>query len=117
MSTKIPMFNERHCPVCGKEFYPNPSWAYKERDDHGRPTYYCSWKCFNHRNDKKKGNYHYKPIEQLTYDEELVHTYENAYEAATAMDGNLTSIRDACRLQKKYKGYLWRYKNDGLPEV
>lgn len=33
---------ERKCMKCGKEIYPNPSWAYKKGG-----KYYCSWKCFN----------------------------------------------------------------------
>lgn len=34
----------RKCKKCGKEIFPNPAWVYKTGSD-----YYCSWKCFNHR--------------------------------------------------------------------
>lgn len=40
--------NAHHCKKCGKEFYPTYYWTYKKNG-----FYYCSWKCFNHRNDDK----------------------------------------------------------------
>lgn len=36
------------CKKCGKEVYTTPQWVYKEGS-----KYYCSWKCYNHRNDGK----------------------------------------------------------------
>ena len=36
------------CKRCGKEFYPTYQHTYKKDG-----IYYCSWTCFNHRNDDK----------------------------------------------------------------
>ena len=40
---------ETECPKCGKVFVPAPYHVYKTHNG-----YYCSWSCFNHRNDKKE---------------------------------------------------------------
>lgn len=40
----------KKCKKCGKEFIAAPLHIYKENN-----KYYCSWTCFNHRNDKKEG--------------------------------------------------------------
>ena len=37
---------ENKCPRCGKKFIPAPYHIYKS----GKRRY-CSWTCFNHRND------------------------------------------------------------------
>ena len=37
-----------YCKKCGKEFYPTYQWRYQKRG-----AYYCSWTCFNHRDDDK----------------------------------------------------------------
>ena len=39
--------DEKHCPVCGKEFIARADWAYKRN---GR--FYCSWRCY--RDTSKK---------------------------------------------------------------
>ena len=31
---------EKHCPVCGKEFIARAEWAYKEKG-----KFYCTWGC------------------------------------------------------------------------
>lgn len=43
---------ERKCSKCGKVFVPAPLNIYKKNG-----KVYCSWTCYNHRNDKdfKKG--------------------------------------------------------------
>lgn len=38
----------RKCKKCGKEIFPSAYWVYKEDN-----KYYCSWKCYNHRDDDK----------------------------------------------------------------
>lgn len=48
MGDKLFIGGMRKCKKCGKEIYPTYQWAYKENG-----KYYCSWKCFNHRNDDK----------------------------------------------------------------
>lgn len=48
MSQKIHGFRTSKCGRCGKAFIPAPQHIYK---DNGKS--YCSWTCFNHRNDYK----------------------------------------------------------------
>lgn len=112
------MLHERHCRKCGKEIYVTPQWVYK--DPWG---YYCSWKCFNHRFDgidrkQKEKLRKLKKVEQLTLDGDYIQTFDNAYDAAVEVDGLFGSIRESCRkyadgTRKKYKGYLWRYAEEG----
>jgi len=120
MGTYTPMLNEHHCPICGKEFYPTACWVYREKRENDGVTYYCSYKCFSHRNDGKKEKQRkrkLKQIEQLTTDGVVVNTFESAAEAGYSVDGCENAIRDAIRMHKKYKKHLWRYKTDGLSEV
>jgi hypothetical protein len=47
----------RHvCPVCGKDFTAQSSWAYQEKRKNGGNVYYCSWKCkrMNEHGEKEK---------------------------------------------------------------
>ena len=107
---KIWTLEPRHCRKCNKEIYITPEWAYK--DGWG---VYCSWKCFNHRfdglNKVEKNKYKYKRVEQVDpVTQEVVKVHDNAYDAIVEVDGcTQQAIYDACRLGKKYKGYLWRY--------
>lgn len=113
MKQQTPFLKEHYCPLCGKEFYPTPMWVYKDAGD-----IYCSWTCYRKRTNVADKKYNYKPIQQLSVDDEqVIAEFKNAYEAATELDCSLSGIRDACRLNLKYKGYLWRYKTDGVSEV
>lgn len=99
------------CPVCGKIFCPAPYHIYE--DDNG---IYCSWTCFNHRNDNKpKSRPKGRParqVEQLTLDGEVIATFAGAEKAADAIDGWHAGIREACKkYPKKYRNYLWRFKD------
>lgn len=42
----------RRCKKCGKEIFITLQWAYRDKSD-----YYCSWKCFNHREKPTKKTY------------------------------------------------------------
>lgn len=95
-----------YCIKCGKEFYPTSEHIYK--DNRGR---YCSWTCFNHRNDGKKSRY--TPVEKCTLNGVLIETYQslnkaNEYNAGCSISG----IREAIETREPYKGFLWRYKNE-----
>lgn len=98
---------EVKCPKCGKNFIPAPMHVYRTET-----RIFCSWTCYLHRNDKKNRGYHYKIVEQLTLDGELVREIKGTAEAAAIIDGSQNGIQQACREQKIYKGYLWRYKNE-----
>lgn len=110
----------KRCPVCGKEFYPGPDWVYKDMDARGHPIIYCSWKCLRvveKMKEKIRRKYKHRRIEQYTLDNKFVREYESAQDAAEMIGGTDMGIYDACRLSKKYKKYLWRYKKDELSEM
>lgn len=37
------------CRKCGKEFFPAPMHRFRKDE-----KWYCSWTCYNHRNDKQE---------------------------------------------------------------
>ena len=103
------------CPVCGKEFFPGPDWVYKNFEG-----IYCTWGCKRKREKNLKEQikkYRYKPVEQLDMDGNVVAEYPYAEEANFAVDGTLNNLRYACLKNLKYKGYIWRYKQDGMPKM
>ena len=97
---------ELKCPGCGKGFIPAPYHVYRTST-----KIYCSWTCYNHRNDKKRDKkYHYKIVEQLTLEGKVINEIKGTAEAAALIDGTQNGIMRAVSEQKAYKGYLWRYK-------
>ena len=48
---KNPELNEKKCPKCGRTFIAAPQHVFKVGG-----KYYCSWTCYNHRNDKEVKN-------------------------------------------------------------
>ena len=102
---------ETKCKRCGKNFWIAPYHIY--RDEKGM---YCSWTCYNHRNDDKPKAQaqHPKsiPIIQCDKSGNVVATFNSIVEAANHINGNARTISRACKTKTPYKGYLWRYKND-----
>jgi hypothetical protein len=50
--TKDAVFlTEKRCAKCGKTFIAAPYHIYKKG-----VKWYCSWTCYNHRNDAEKGD-------------------------------------------------------------
>lgn len=98
------MLTEHRCPKCGKLFFPAPYHMYKDK-----ANIYCSWTCYNHRNDGRKER-KLKVVEQCTKSGEVVRTFSSVKQAALYMDGTIDAVYSACRNNKIYKGYLWRYK-------
>ncbi len=95
---------EAHCVRCNKIFFPTPEHIYK--DYRGR---YCSWTCFNHRNDGKVPRY--KQVECLyPGTDEVVKTFQSATKAAEWVGTCVQLIDKSCREGTERKGYLWRYK-------
>ena len=45
------LFITKKCRKCGKIFIPAPMHRY--RDGHEQGRWYCTWTCYNHRNDKE----------------------------------------------------------------
>lgn len=100
---------ETKCKRCGKNFWVAPYHIY--RDDKGM---YCTWTCYNHRNDDAK-NPHHKSRTVMQCDQStgfVIATFNSITEAADHINGEAKTISRACATDKPYKGYLWRYKND-----
>lgn len=96
---------EVHCKKCGKIFFPTPLHVYKNQ-----MGIYCSWTCFNHSRVESK--VHYRHVEQYTREGEYVTTFLSAAVAADFMGCPTNGIRTACKKNKIYKGYLWRYEDE-----
>ena len=97
---------DRKCPLCGKNFIPAPEHRFREGN-----LIYCSWKCYNHREERKRK--WCKRI--LMYADpnmtELLQEFRSASEAADYCEGITTSIYKACRTASHYAyGYWWCYK-------
>lgn len=100
---------ERKCRVCGRNFIPAPFHAYRDKHTH---VAYCSWPCYNHRNDNKQTKSRAKPVEKCSPSGEVIAIYISAKEASEQNNVEAPLIRESCRTGKFYRGYLWRYKND-----
>lgn len=92
------------CPKCGKEFFPYPQHIYKCGSKR-----YCSWTCFNHKDDGKPSKN--KAVLQYTLDGVFIREFESAKQAADFIDGTANYIRYVCLGQRKsaYKS-IWKYK-------
>jgi hypothetical protein len=101
-----------YCPLCRKEFYPTPSWVYKIRR-----RFYCSYHCYRKATGAMEKKYKYKAVEQYTLDNVYIRTFRTASQAAEYIGSSVNGLADACRKKEKFKGYLWRYKEDAVPEV
>ena len=70
---------EVYCSKCGKMFIPAPQHIYKDHKG-----IYCSWTCFNHRNDGELIQ-HSRPriykVEQYSLDGELIAVFQSSTEA------------------------------------
>lgn len=71
---------------------------------------YCSWPCYNHRKDSPNRPRAVRMVKQYTKDGELVRVYKSALNAAESLGVCANSVRDACRLKRPYKGFLWKYE-------
>lgn len=94
---------EHYCPHCGKIFFPTPMHVYKDSKHR-----YCSWTCFNHRNDGKK--HRWSMVEALYSDGTVAMTFQSATKAAEWLGGQPHEIKQAIDNNTTYKGYLWRTK-------
>lgn len=107
----IGSFRIKRCKKCGKEFIPAPYHVYK--DSHG---YWCSWTCFNHRNDtvKQRGNKKYKGKRVLQYAKngEFVARYSSMAEAARMLNADPHTIKKACAHSTTVLGFVWKWEED-----
>ena len=98
---------EKHCPVCGKEFYPGPEWTWKDSKH-----VYCSYKCYRSVIKKKIEKHNRrkrKKVNQYSIDGVFIQTFPNVEVAADHVFGTSAGVGLACCRHKKYKGYLWEY--------
>lgn len=99
---------ESICKKCGKIFYRAAKHVYKDTKG-----FYCSWTCFNHRNDKKKKYENFKHIELCSLDGTVIQTFRSAsYAECYVPHATAVSIRKACESGKPYRGYIWRYADE-----
>ena len=95
------------CPKCGKVFYRITAYNYVYKDGKGC---YCSWTCYNHRNDKVPKDKKWKSVEMLSLDGTLLKEFTSATDAAEYTGFEVKKIQRACREQTPYSKYLWRYR-------
>lgn len=106
--------SDYYCRKCGKIFYPYPDHRYKDKRG-----MYCSWTCFNHRNDGVPPPM-YREVEMLDMNNgEVLKIFPSLRAAADYVIGDDHSIGDACRAAKRNNkklytryGYAWRYAED-----
>lgn len=102
------MFTERICKKCGKVFCPAPQHIFV--DEKGM---YCSWTCFNHRKDEKPNTGRsVKKVELYSLGGCLLKAFTSATDAAKKTGYLANGIRDACREQKPYMGFIWKYRDE-----
>lgn len=112
-------YKEKTCPVCGKIFcLTSLEWAYKKYDSEEHIVYFCSWKCLRKDEAESEAKRRKsKTVDQLDLDGQLICTHDNIDDAVFAVNGSYSGITRACKLGKKYKGYLWRCNTNGMSEV
>ena len=96
---------EKTCAKCGKVFVPAVYHKFRIGD-----TYWCKWSCYLHRDEKPKKEPTTKMVQIFDEDGSMVGCFRSAREAADTLDLPENSIADACRLERCYKGFYWRYK-------
>ena len=98
---------ELRCKKCGKIFCPAPQHMYKDHKG-----MYCSWTCYNHRDDCQDKKRAVRVIEQYTKDGVLLNVFPTLRKAADHINGYAQSISVAANYGKAYKGYVWKYREE-----
>lgn len=100
---------EAICKKCGKIISRITFYNYAYKDEKG--FYYCSWTCYNHRNDGKRSTKpRVKMVELHSENGYLLKVFTSATDAAENTGYDASKIRDACREQKTYMGFIWKYR-------
>lgn len=105
MDDRTMQFVEKRCAKCGKIFIAAPFHIYKDNGE-----YYCKWTCYNHREDGKANNRKIRKVELYGESGELLKVFTSATAAAEHTGYDASRIRDACREQKPYMGFIWKYR-------
>lgn len=98
---------DKKCKRCGKNFVPTrPFYQYEDC---------CSYTCWIHRDDNKRGMHRGRPVEMYSKSGVLIRYFESAYQAANFVNiEKPDNIRLCCN--GKYKtsgGYIWKWKEEG----
>lgn len=103
------MLEEKYCVKCGKCFLPTFEYVFVTGGKNNK-KYYCSWTCFNHRDEgaKTKG-YRYKAVGQYTLDGVFIRRFDSANKAAEFTGISSEKIRNACRGKVKKTKFIWKY--------
>lgn len=103
------MLEGKNCAKCGREFFPTPEHVYTAGKS-PRKKYYCSWTCFNHRNERAKTKgYRCKAVGQYTLDGVFIRRFDSANKAAEFMGIAPETVRNACRGKVKKPKFIWKY--------
>ena len=97
---------EEKCQKCGKIFCPAPEHVFVENG-----KFWCKPTCWLHRHDGKPkvDGRKAKIVEMSSLNGKQRTVFTSALEAAEYTGFSVSKIRDACRLQKPFNGYLWNY--------
>ena len=94
---------EVYCAKCKKVFVPAALHRYVVRD-----KLYCSWHCYNHRDDN--ANNGMKRVAMYSPNGGTpLKCFKSASMAAIFMDAMPRRIQQACRDHKEYKGFIFKY--------
>ncbi len=98
---------EMICPKCGKLFIPAPLHRFR---DEGRV--YCSWTCYNHRDQKTYTLRGRKPQRVAMCDRTgtEIQEFQSALKASELTGYDYKGIQFACNSSTTFRGYLWKYK-------
>lgn len=111
--TREGFLNARHCPICGKEFYPTAEWVYKTERH-----VFCSWKCLRVGKTKrltKEPTRACLKVERLDLKGNVLNTFSSRNEAAAFIGKSVQWITKLCTGKAKQKDFIWRYKENELP--
>lgn len=101
------MFIESKCLKCGRIFVPAPYHVYK--NDKG---YFCSWTCYNHRNDGVISKRKMRKVEQYSIDGKFIREFNGITQAAQFVGANTNTIKKACQKPMGMcRKSLWKYKD------
>lgn len=112
---------DRRCDRCDKAFVPAPYHIYRDDVKRGRShrhRIFCSWTCYNHRNDDRKVGKRGAPRKKVAVYTTAIDTagwilfkyYTNIDEAAADFEVSSETIAKHCRSGKPYKKkYLMLY--------